>query len=82
MDLAEMCYGVMKSFPREEICGMTSQIRRAATAIPANIVEGRGKSTSWSPFSVPNILGGRDLVIGRLVMLHLAVDVGGTFTDI
>jgi four helix bundle protein len=43
MDLAEECYRVTKSFPKEELFGMTSQIRRAAVSIPANIAEGQGR---------------------------------------
>lgn len=43
MDLAQTCYEVTKAFPREEVYGMTSQIRRAAVAIPANVAEGRGR---------------------------------------
>jgi four helix bundle protein len=35
-------YQVTTSFPREEIYGLTSQIRRAASSIPANIAEGCG----------------------------------------
>ena len=46
MGPAEMCYGVTRAFPREEAFGMTSQIRRAATAIPANTAEGHGKENS------------------------------------
>src|SRR5262249_50952074 len=43
MDLAEQCYTVTKTFPREELLGMTSQIRRSAASIPANIAEGQGR---------------------------------------
>lgn len=43
MDLAVECYRVMKVFPKDELFGMTSQIRRAATSIPANIAEGQGR---------------------------------------
>lgn len=43
MDLAVECYRVTKQFPKEELFGMTSQIRRAAASIPANIAEGQGR---------------------------------------
>jgi four helix bundle protein len=39
-DLAVAVYHATQSFPREEIYGITSQIRRAACSVPANIVEG------------------------------------------
>ncbi|BAY36318.1 S23 ribosomal protein [Nostoc sp. NIES-2111] len=43
MNLAEACYQLTMTFPKEELYGMTSQIRRSAASIPANISEGYGR---------------------------------------
>ena len=45
-DLAVAAYEVSKCFPREEIYGITSQIRRAASSVPANIVEGASRESA------------------------------------
>lgn len=45
LDIAKEIYEITKSFPKEEIFGLTSQIRRSAVSISSNIAEGRGRSS-------------------------------------
>ena len=44
-DLAVAVYEATKGFPKEEVYGITSQIRRAATSVAANIVEGAARES-------------------------------------
>lgn len=43
MDLVAECYRLTDAFPAREIYGLSSQLRRAAVSIPANISEGYGR---------------------------------------
>ncbi|HEY9865710.1 MAG TPA: four helix bundle protein [Candidatus Obscuribacterales bacterium] len=43
IDIAEKCYYLTKNYPKDEMYGMTQQIRRCAVSIPANIAEGYGR---------------------------------------
>lgn len=44
-ELALLVYKVTKKFPKSELWGITSQMRRAAVSVPANIVEGSARKS-------------------------------------
>jgi four helix bundle protein len=45
MDLTVEIYGITKHFPKEELYGITNQMRRAAVSIPSNIAEGHSRNS-------------------------------------
>ncbi len=67
-------YKLTGKFPREEIYGLTSQIRRAVTSVTINIVEGSGKRTSRDYISYLNIAVGSIREVGE--ELSIAFDLG------
>ena len=46
MDFVVSLYRTTASFPKEEMYGLTAQMRRAAVSIPSNIAEGQGRDTA------------------------------------
>ena len=62
IELAEMVYRISARFPSEEKFGLTSQVRRAAVSVPANIAEGAGTSRNRG---VSPVLGDSQRLVGR-----------------
>ena len=48
MNIAVACYEVTRSFPKEEMYGLTSQIRRSSVSVAANVAEGFGRENKGS----------------------------------
>lgn len=58
MDLSELVYSSTKGFPKDEIYGLTSQIRRSSVSVPSNIAEGHARNSTKSFIYFLNISRG------------------------
>lgn len=46
MDFCTSVYSTTRAFPKEDLFGLTQQVRRAVVSIPSNIAEGNGRSST------------------------------------
>jgi four helix bundle protein len=76
MAVAEGCYRATKSFPRDELFGMTTQIRRSAASIPANIAEGYGRESTGSYIQFLRISQGSLKELETHLQLAIRVQIG------
>ena len=69
--LALAVYHSTKTFPREELFGLTSQLRRSIGSVPANIVEGFRKRTTSDKRRFYNIAqGSLDESLYHMILAH------------
>jgi len=45
MDLVETVYAICRKLPKEELFGLSNQLRRAVVSVPSNIAEGSGRGS-------------------------------------
>ena len=75
MDLAVACYRLTTTFPKSEVFGLTSQIRRASASIPCNIAEGYGRRYKREYVQLLYIAQGSLKELEMLVLLAVRVGV-------
>ena len=73
MDLAAEVYEFTKRFPASEMYGMTSQMRRAAVSVAANIAEGYGRDSTGSYVSFLRVAQGSLKEVETHLMLSARV---------
>ncbi len=76
MTLTKAVYFLTKSFPKDEVYGLTSQIRRCSVSIPSNIAEGRGRNSDKEFIRFLNI------ALGSLYELQTQLELALSFNYI
>jgi four helix bundle protein len=69
IELVNEIYKVTRLFPKEEVYCLTSQIRRAAISIPANIAEGWGRGTTKNYIQFLEISRGSLFELNTLIII-------------
>ncbi len=72
--LVKEIYLITKNFPKEELFGLTNQMRRAAVSIPSNIAEGFGRGTNPQIRQFLNIAQGSLFELETQVLLSFDLE--------
>ncbi|MGA7157096.1 MAG: four helix bundle protein [Acidobacteriaceae bacterium] len=76
MDLSVAVYAATSSFPKQEIFGVTNQLRRASVSIPSNIAEGKGRLSSNELLHFLGIARGSALEVQTQLELSIRLNFG------
>jgi four helix bundle protein len=76
MELAAAVYALTKTFPAEELYGLTSQLRRASVSIASNIAEGRGRGSDGEFKQFLNIAQGSTYEVQTQLLLTKQLKIG------
>ena len=76
IELGLATYALTRSFPREELFGLTSQLRRAAVSIPSNIAEGEARATPGEFKQFLGVAKGSNAELQTQLILSRALQLG------
>lgn len=75
MQLVKDVYILTKQFPREELYGLTSQIKRAAVSVPSNIAEGSGRQYKKDTIQFLHVSRGSLYELETLLNIAIMVEI-------
>ncbi|MGA2205922.1 MAG: four helix bundle protein [Terracidiphilus sp.] len=76
MELTEAVYNLTKTFPKHEVYGLTSQLRRASVSVASNIAEGRARATDRDFRQFLNIALGSTYEVQTQLLLAKRLTIG------
>ncbi len=82
MILAGSVYQVTKKFPKEEVYGLTSQMRRSAISVPSNIAEGAARNSPKEFYQFVSIARGSLSELETQVLLAHQIGYLNTYQDL
>lgn len=78
MELSTTIYAATSAFPREEMFGLTNQLRRASVSVASNIAEGQGRLTSGEFMHFLGMARGSALEVQTQLELAQRLNLGPT----
>jgi len=76
MQLTVAIYRLTQKFPREEMYGLTSQIRRSAVSVPSNIAEGHGRLNKGEYRQFLGVARASNFELQTLIEIARAIGIG------